>query len=263
MNSKLQDLIKLKETTKAIKQTQKNYIEINPYPESLTHIQNNYSYFGGKPYLLDNEQYPTDNNGNNLQLLIQINLDGLDMDNANGLLQVFINPFESSWGMNTSNPNSQENYRVKYYPNVDATNIVTDFGFLDSDKNRLTYKSFFNLDFECMNFDFKPKVMTVTPTDYHFELLLPELSSLTNPDGYDAYDSKTIKSGFRLGGYPYFIQQDPRLNQLFADYELLLQIDSFDPFWSWGSNGVATFLIHPDDFEKNDFSKVLFYWDCE
>jgi uncharacterized protein YwqG len=263
MNNKLQDLINMKDLTRSIKQTLKNYIQINPNPESTTLIPNNYSYFGGTPYMPAGELYPKDVNGNNLQLLIQLNLDGLEVDNATGLLQIFIDPFDELYGMNLSNPNAQEKFKVRYYPTINPDNQETNFEFLKDDKRRAGYNSFFVEGFELMNFDLAPKRMSVTPTDYHFELMLPDLSSTTNPEGYDDYDSKAVKSGHRFGGYPYFIQQDPRLNQLFADYVLLFQIDSYEPYWSWGSNGVATFLIHPDDFSKLDFSKVLFYWDCE
>ena len=202
MNTKLQELIKKKDITRSIRQTLKNYIRINPNPESLIPIENNYSYFGGVPYLIEGESYPTNVNGNHLQLLIQLNLDGLEVDNANGLLQIFIDPFDKMYGMNTSNPNSQENFRVKYYPNIDNKNVVTDFEFLIDDRFREGYRSFFDKQFEVMNFDLTPKRMPVTPTDYHFELMLPELSFTTNFEGYEDYDANAIKSGHRFGGYP-------------------------------------------------------------
>jgi uncharacterized protein YwqG len=260
-NTKLQELIHNKDLTRAIKKTQKNYIELNPNPTSTISIANNYSHFGGNPYMLTGEQYPVDEDGNNLQLLIQLNFDGLDVDNATGLLQIFIDPFKSNWGMSSSNPNYQSNFRVKYYPLIRDQNLVTDFEFLKADQFRDGYCSFFAPGIDIMNFDFNPKKMNITPADYHFELLIPELNPIDKTHDYQDYQSKAIKYGHRLGGYPHFNDHDPRFNQLFSDYVLLLQIDSFKPFWSWGDNGTATFLIHPNDFVNNDFSKVLFYWD--
>lgn len=66
--------------------------------------------------------------------------------------------------------------------------------------------------------------------------------------------------GHRIGGYPYFTQQDIREGA--SDHTiLLLQIDTDDGI-IWGDSGVANFFITPEDLQKHNFSNVIFTWDC-
>lgn len=68
-------------------------------------------------------------------------------------------------------------------------------------------------------------------------------------------------TGHRLGGYPYFTQEDPRgYGRLDKEDVLLLQLDS-DDHMTWGDVGVANFFINPRDLAAGDFSKVAFTWD--
>ncbi|MDO5678554.1 MAG: DUF1963 domain-containing protein, partial [Propionibacteriaceae bacterium] len=65
--------------------------------------------------------------------------------------------------------------------------------------------------------------------------------------------------GDKLGGYPFFTQEDPRES---GDERILLaQIDTGEGLM-WGDSGVANWFIHPDDLAQRDFSKVQFNWDC-
>jgi uncharacterized protein YwqG len=66
--------------------------------------------------------------------------------------------------------------------------------------------------------------------------------------------------GSKLGGYPFFTQQDPRRD---GEFELLLQLDSDDEEgMMWGDSGVAGFFIRPADLARGDFSEVVYNWDC-
>ena len=67
-------------------------------------------------------------------------------------------------------------------------------------------------------------------------------------------------SGHKLGGYPYFTQEDPRSAE---GMELLLQLDSDDSVnMMWGDVGVGNFFIAPEDLKRGDFSRVAYSWDC-
>lgn len=76
------------------------------------------------------------------------------------------------------------------------------------------------------------------------------------------YWDLTDSSGSRIGGYPYFTQEDPRSE----DMELLLQLDMEgdhrEYYVSWGDSGVANFFIRREDLLRLDFSKVAYTWDC-
>ena len=59
-------------------------------------------------------------------------------------------------------------------------------------------------------------------------------------------------------GYSYFIQEDPRTDEKYADYDtLLLQLDSEGDYWDCG---IGNFFINKKALLEEDFSKVLFYW---
>ena len=247
-----------------IKQTSKQYINISltDYP-SLSH-------FGSDSNLSKSIQYPIDKNKNPLTLLAEFNLATISSEDlvsinfpTKGILQFYISQYSELYGMDYDNLNTPNGFRVVYLPNEDQ-NKVTQSNNLEklTQNNMQAIKPFFAVN-RAYPVDFELKSMTITPTDYHFEQILPELSSSDNQDAYNQYDNITVKSGIRFGGYPYFIQQDPRLDQRFKDYILLLQVDSVEGAWSWGSMGIATFLIDPVDLKLLDFSKVLFYWDCE
>ena len=75
--------------------------------------------------------------------------------------------------------------------------------------------------------------------------------------------------GHRIGGYPFFTQDDPRgyLPHLQQHTILLLQLDSDSGNGDadkvlWDDAGVGNFFITPEDLQQRDFSRVLFTWDC-
>lgn len=63
---------------------------------------------------------------------------------------------------------------------------------------------------------------------------------------------------------PNFTQTDPReYNKSLQKHILLFQIETDDDNdIMWGDCGVANFFIHPDDLKNQDFSKLLYNWDC-
>jgi uncharacterized protein YwqG len=67
----------------------------------------------------------------------------------------------------------------------------------------------------------------------------------------------------RIGGYPYFAQNDTR-GYHYNDYDLLLQIDSYGSNGNimWADSGIAHFFIKKSDLGKLDFNNVKFEWDC-
>ena len=95
---------------------------------------------------------------------------------------------------------------------------------------------------------------------------------------FDALYRTRDANGTRMGGYPYFTQDDPRDRSPAGGWKggisghtvLLFQSDSEnggDPKnWiddiCWGDAGVANFFITPEDLAKRDFSNVIYTWDC-
>ena len=70
--------------------------------------------------------------------------------------------------------------------------------------------------------------------------------------------------GHKIGGYPFFSQEDPR-NENNPHTLLLLQIDgneTDDAEIMWGDYGGANFFISPKDLANCKFDNVLYNWDC-
>lgn len=67
--------------------------------------------------------------------------------------------------------------------------------------------------------------------------------------------------GCQVGGYPCFTQYDPREYD-YQDYDVLLfQLNTVKDIM-WGDSGVANFFIRKEDLENENFSSVLYNWDC-
>jgi len=66
-------------------------------------------------------------------------------------------------------------------------------------------------------------------------------------------------------GSPYFTQYDPRsYKENLEKYNIcLFQMDTDDDAEiMWGDSGVANFFIQEKDLAAEDFSDVLYNWDC-
>lgn len=80
-------------------------------------------------------------------------------------------------------------------------------------------------------------------------------------------DASANGTGTRIGGFPFFTQDDPRPYR--EEYKrcdtLLFQLDSEgdgDDEIIWGDCGVGNFFINAEDLKNLDFSHVLYTWDC-
>lgn len=82
---------------------------------------------------------------------------------------------------------------------------------------------------------------------------------------YDAF-IKARPSTHYIGGHPDFDQGDVRENEGRDHTVVLFQMgyEQDENGWEvcWGDAGQATFLITPNDLKREDFSKILYNWDC-
>lgn len=90
------------------------------------------SKFGGRPYLPAGESAPTNEKGEPLGMIAQINCADLpenDIYPATGMLQFWINPNDEEclWGFDYENPLSQKNHRVVYYETLGEPNPEAPF----------------------------------------------------------------------------------------------------------------------------------------
>ena len=209
------------------------------------------SKIGGLGYIPHDKNFPTDSNGNQLRLLAQIECDKIQLDGfmKTGLLQFWILN-DDICGMDVWGTTNQNGFRVIYYPEVDKT-VTKDEIESKFVKNEYedTEEEWFPVFRECgMSFE-KSENRFI---DYYQEL--PE----------EVYDEN---KGHKIGGYPYFTQEDPRDEKTLEYYDFLLfQLDTDsiddDDVVIWGDDGVGNFFINSEKLKKRDFSDVLYNWDC-
>ena len=259
------------------------------------------SKFGGRPYLPAGESAPTNEKGEPLGMIAQINCVDLpenDIYPATGMLQFWINPNDEEclWGFDYENPLSQKNHRVVYYETLGEPNLDAPFPNVDWDEGGWPIGGFDcesgPLEIEYgMTFEVREQGVTASGYDYYDvfgakwdetypDELLPEahenpyknqprreaLYELTEP-----FESEEEYS--HVGGYPFFVQNDPRdeFEELRGHTVNLLTIVSESENEEnedeeieimWGDAGAANWLITPEALATRDFSQVVFEWAC-
>lgn len=238
------------------------------------------SKFGGVPYWNVQEPYPTDDNGDKLALLAQINckeLPALPDFPQQGLLQFFILPSDFDQGLDFNDQTLQNGWRIVYQQNIDTEiteddvlalgipcvpHTIDDGDFAVDTQYQLSFK-LTETYMGAKDFAFREVLQSAAQA---VGIVLGE-DEINNPYkifGVKLYENlEKHNQGHWIGGYPFFTQEDPRIDD--EEYQehsvLLLQIDS-DKGIEWCDSGVANFLIKPDDLRKRDFSKVFYNWDC-
>jgi uncharacterized protein YwqG len=225
------------------------------------------SKFGHYPLMPAGFNYPVDEQGKFMFPLAQINFKEIPLFAGyptSGYLLFFISAFDDVYGLDFDNNQSQKNFRVLFFEEEDVVDHKTDFSFLDevmkSDMPPV-YKPH-SLTFETKEeFIGLGDVRYEESPDFNIDLITDQYPDLTDKLVDEVYNEFSV-NGHKIGGYAYFTQHDPRLNNSqTSDYLLLLQIDSDDEIM-WGDVGVANFFIHPEALAKKDFSNVLYNWDC-
>lgn len=220
------------------------------------------SKIGGTPYWPANMEYPLDSEGKSMRLLAQINFSEvpqLDEYPDSGILQFFIKAEDDVCGMDFDNLISQKGSRVIYHDSIDVESMVSDF-----EQYNIAQHEWFPALHEC-KLEFSLLEEAVPQEDYKFVSYFGDESyQLFSSDECEEYYNKFSSTGHKIGGYAYFTQGDPRMDDEYKEYEyLLFQLDSDDSIeMMWGDVGVANFFITKEDLRRRDFSKVLYTWDC-
>ena len=272
----------------------KPFVPAEPLPQTA-------SKFGGRPYLPAGELPPTNEAGEPLGMIAQINCADLpenDLFPATGMLQFWINPNddECMWGYDYENPLSQKNHRVIYYETLGESNPDAPFPNVDWDEDGWPIGGFdcesgpLEIEYGVI-FEVREQGVTASGYDYYDvfgakwdetypDEKLPEahenpyrnqprreaIYELTEPFESDEEYS-------HMGGYPYFVQNDPRdeFEELRGHTVNLLTIVSESENEEnedeeieimWGDAGAANWLITPEALAARDFSQVVFEWAC-
>ena len=252
------------------------------------------SKFGGRPYLPAGESAPTNEKGEPLGMIAQINCADLpenDIYPATGLLQFWINPNDEKclWGYDYKNPLSQKNHRVVYYETLDEPNPDAPFPTVNWDKydwplgpegedvSEATTE--YALAFETWEQSFLDGGLEIYDQFADaWDEMYPDQKLPENPNARDnaSYNLlEPFESDERdysyIGGYPSFAQGDPRdeFEELRGHSVNLMTIESEwgedaeeDVYVIWSDAGAANWLITPEALAARDFSQVVFEWAC-
>ncbi|RHW34900.1 DUF1963 domain-containing protein [Lysinibacillus yapensis] len=221
------------------------------------------SKFAGKPYLPKSHLYPKDSDGQYMPLLAQFNLEqmpSLPDFPAKGLLQFFISEQFSYSREKKEERLFQQDFKVRYFPSIlPESQLVDDFSFLKTSCTFPIQKE--------MKVDFTRGLEPVSSSDYRRKYLLhPSFSKdhVISEDGRtfeEIYNEAFLAADHKLGGYPYFIEQDTRKDSaLLKKFDtLLLQIVSNDEQGiMYGDSGILKFFINKKSLREGDFSSVYF-----
>ncbi|MGM9948984.1 MAG: YwqG family protein [Lysinibacillus sp.] len=228
------------------------------------------SKLAGLPYLPKGTSQPRDGAGKYMILLAQINFSEAAFPipfPQGGMLQIFISPSTYQQGLELNGCVSPNHFKVRYYPEVTTEDFVTDFHYLR------------NASFQChpltshcpidreLSLTFSREMEPISATDYRLDRFIPmELAEHFTRSEQQPFDEVYLQhfssAEHKIGGYPYFIDADPRASEVsLQKYDtLLLQIVSNDDQGiMWGDSGVVKFFIPRKNLEKCDFSDILFY----
>jgi len=236
-----------------------DYIEMKAEEGKSLSLLN--SKFGGLPYFPSDAEYPLDEKGKPMRLLVQINfseIPNLKPYPESGLLQIYLSADDEMFGLDFDNITLQKNWKILWFGNAEfePRNDLGEF-FTEEWEYSPLFKDEFQLEFSL-----KQDIPSYPSLEY-YKFINPLFEGKFEDELGEKSINEGLSDGHKIGGFPYFTQSEIRDWKLdFADYKLLLQIDSDDDKIMWGDVGVANFFIKPEDLAKRDFSKVLYNWDC-
>ncbi len=245
---------------------------------------------GGTPYLPRDMAWPLDSKGVGMELLAQVDcagLEGLPDFPHRGLLQFFFG-LDDVFGMDFDDPTVQKGFRVLYHETVDPTVTAAEVLAKKAEAPKPEGDArYYTPLFGVYGIRFAPaEVQRINSQDFRaWDKFLAKWNELHGTDiktQWDYYRATKISGEFpapkekapyhQMGGYPYFTQEDPRINagELANLDVLLFQLDSEmlprkqggGDLVLWGDCGVCNFFINREALRRRDFSRVCYNWDC-
>ncbi len=255
------------------------------------------SKMGGVPYFPKSMKYPVvregEHKGKPLYFLAQLNFGTLPKIPGfptEGILQFFAGcEGDDVYGMDFKDGQSQNGFRVIYHEN-----IVKDASKLYSEKDMPKFGKEVDLPFEgeFLLTAEKAEPMAISVGDFRCDKIVTAaynelfdgnvvgMWGMGKGIGIRDIDDELLSAfcasrdslGTRMGGFPFFTQEDPRgWDEGYGKCTVMLfQSDSENGGDNhdrvdeicWGDAGVANFFISPEDLAKRDFSRVIYNWDC-
>ena len=239
------------------------------------------SKIGGKPYWPTDKDFPIDEQGNKMLLLMQINCKEAGLAAplpGQGILQWFIsvNP-ERMYGCRGNYDNDGSGFRIIYHDSIKENATPADaptHATVDSESTPVkrevaiaivaedTIMSFNDGHFNPLFFDI---IKDITGTDHEGKMWYEYLD---NDDClYFEQNLRMKRPHHQMLGYPVYSQEEARRDINYHD-TLLFQLDSQfstidrKELVMWGDMGSGFIFINHDDLAALDFSQSYYCWDC-
>ncbi len=238
------------------KQTEKDCYSIELLDEETDILSDK---IGGIPYLPIGFEYPKDENGNDLALLLQVNLKNIKLENfpGKGILEIFIDK-----DLNYPCP-----YQIKYFE--EGLDYQTDIKPIQLEiSNKISYK--INLIKEkaympVSDYRFGETITKIVNEKMNINISYDEFTDLFKDiEWYGLIEENIDNPSVCIGGYADFTQYDPREYQNLGKDECLFKLDSNIDFEKImiGDCGIIFTLINKEHLKKADFETALLDWDC-
>ena len=256
------DTIKLYELPKylipykqLIDETTKESIKLK-FSNDLPLVQN--SKIGGIPYIDTYSTIPKDRFGQSMQLLIQINFEEFNLSKpfpSKGLLQIFVN---KDFG-NLKMKKEFDHFSIKF-THLQLTND-TPISFSKESKINKNFPIQKQLKIIGVK-----SLEPVSSLDYRYEQFFPfeKLTKITEDERTfeEIYFETFLGAEHKIGGYPYFIENDFRvITTKLKKYDtLLLQLVTDDAHYiNYRDSGIISFFIESEELAKLNFSNVYMH----
>lgn len=218
---------------------------------------------GGMPYWPQGKEFP-EIHGEPAKLIAQINFSKLTQDGITlpdfpqkGMLQFYCPVGDDLAGMNFDN-NEESSIKVIYHEDITQPQLI--------DREILPLIEAVAYDNGGMVFDGELSLSFALKEEYlgynasynHTKYDYSFIETLEDED-LDDFFSFADNCGSKIGGYPFFTQEEVREGN--EDWVLLFQLDS-DRNVMWGDSGVANWFIRREDLVARNFDRILFTWDC-
>jgi len=182
------------------------------------------SKFAGDPYFPLSMEYPISLEGQPLKLLAQINFADVPKHLPNfpkeGILQFYIDSYDDVLGMDFDNGQNHEGFRVVFHEHIvsDESQLVQDFSFVEANEEEL----YFPVEKE-MALSFGTSYEPLSANDFRSEKTYAKILSTIEDDDQlvDSFYETLNSTGHKIGGYPFFTQEDPRAYGDYTDSTIL------------------------------------------
>ncbi len=236
------------------------------------------SKIGGLPYWPSGKDYPVDERGEKMILLLQINCAECHLRAPlpeQGMLQWYIstNP-DYMYGCHGNNSTDGNGFRIIYHEIIDgALAVKSGLPAHDSIEDWLTPVK------REVSIDIIAEETSMGVSDMHFNDLFFDIVKtvagshkwyqyLENDDAvYFEQSLGMPEPCHQILGYPVCSQDDSRSKGTPQD-TLLFQLSSQfsaidrDELVMWGDMGAGYIFINHEDLEQREFSRALYLWDC-